>query len=382
MTQAIKLALLLTLAGVISACSLFSDDETEQPRELTDINEQFELERVWSVNVGDGQGEGYNRLAPAIDGQNIYAASADGTLMAINKETGRVLWRERTDLPITGGVGAASGLVLVGTLDARVVAFNQSSGEQMWTTAATSEVLAAPQTDGLRVVVQTIDGRLIGYDARDGERLWIYENTVPALSLRGTSKPLITGNRVIAGFANGLIAAVDITNGNLLWEERVAIPQGRYDIERIIDIDGNPTLFGGVVYVSSFQGNLMGLDVQTGRIVWGMAGSSYNALALGLGNIYWVDANSHVFAVQNNSERTVWENDDLRLRKVNSPVTFNNYLAVGDFEGYLHVLSQIDGQIVARTRIDRSGIRGEIISEGRNLYVFTNSGRLSALRLP
>tara|TARA_R100000306_G_scaffold44920_1_gene42904 strand:- start:76938 stop:78086 length:1149 start_codon:yes stop_codon:yes gene_type:complete len=382
MTQAIKLALLLTLAGVISACSLFSDDETEQPRELTDINEQVELERVWSVNVGDGQGEGYNRLAPAIDGQNIYAASADGTVMAINKETGRVLWRERTDLPITGGVGAASGLVLVGTLDARVVAFNQSSGEQMWTTAATSEVLAAPQTDGLRVVVQTIDGRLIGYDARDGERLWIYENTVPALSLRGTSKPLITGNRVIAGFANGLIAAVDITNGNLLWEERVAIPQGRYDIERIIDIDGNPTLFGGIVYVSSFQGNLMGLDVQTGRIVWGMAGSSYNALALGLGNIYWVDANSHVFAVQNNSERTVWENDDLRLRKVNSPVTFNNYLAVGDFEGYLHVLSQIDGQIVARTRIDRSGIRGEIISEGRNLYVFTNSGRLSALRLP
>lgn len=382
MTQAIKLALLLTLAGVISACSLFSDDETEQPRELTDINEQVELERVWSVNVGDGQGEGYNRLAPAIDGQNIYAASADGTVMAINKETGRVLWRERTDLPITGGVGAASGLVLVGTLDARVVAFDQSSGEQMWTTAATSEVLAAPQTDGLRVVVQTIDGRLIGYDARDGERLWIYENTVPALSLRGTSKPLITGNRVIAGFANGLIAAVDITNGNLLWEERVAIPQGRYDIERIIDIDGNPTLFGGIVYVSSFQGNLMGLDVQTGRIVWGMAGSSYNALALGLGNIYWVDANSHVFAVQNNSERTVWENDDLRLRKVNSPVTFNNYLAVGDFEGYLHVLSQIDGQIVARTRIDRSGIRGEIISEGRNLYVFTNSGRLSALRLP
>ncbi|HBX36941.1 MAG TPA: outer membrane protein assembly factor BamB, partial [Pseudohongiella sp.] len=281
-----------------------------------------------------------------------------------------------------GGVGAASGLVLVGTLDARVVAFNQSSGEQMWTTAATSEVLAAPQTDGLRVVVQTIDGRLIGYDARDGERLWIYENTVPALSLRGTSKPLITGNRVIAGFANGLIAAVDITNGNLLWEERVAIPQGRYDIERIIDIDGNPTLFGGIVYVSSFQGNLMGLDVQTGRIVWGMAGSSYNALALGLGNIYWVDANSHVFAVQNNSERTVWENDDLRLRKVNSPVTFNNYLAVGDFEGYLHVLSQIDGPIVASTRIDRSGIRGEIISEGRNLYVFTNSGRLSALRLP
>jgi outer membrane protein assembly factor BamB len=382
MIQAVKITSLLMLMAVMSACSLFSSDDSEQPRELQPIDEQVRMQRVWSASVGNGQGEHYNRLVPAIDGDYIYAAAADGTLAAFNKETGAGRWRQRTRLPITGGVGAAAGMVLVGTIDARVVAFDQSNGEQLWSAPVSSEVLAAPQTDGRRVVVQTIDGRLIGLDAQSGERLWIYENTVPALSLRGTSKPLLAGNTVVAGFANGLIAAVDASNGFLLWEERVAIPQGRYDIERIIDVDGDPILSGGVVYVSSYQGNLLGLNLQNGQIVWGMPGSSYNSLAMGLGNIYWTDGFSHIKAVQNNTERTVWENDDLRLRKVSSPVTFNNYLAVGDFEGYLHILSLVDGRIVGRQRLDRSGIRGNILAEGRTLYVFGNSGRLTALRLP
>jgi outer membrane protein assembly factor BamB len=205
---------------------------------------------------------------------------------------------------------------------------------------------------------------------------------VPALSLRGTSKPLISGNVVVAGFANGIIAGIDANNGLQLWEERVAVPQGRYDIERIIDIDGDPVLSGSTVFVSSYQGNLMGLDLVSGRIVWGMAGSSYNSLALGLGNIYWVNNFGHVIAIQNNTERTVWENRDLRLRKPSSPTTINNFVAVGDFEGYLHLMSQIDGNIVSRIRVDRSGIRANILAEPNLLYVYGNSGQLMALRLP
>jgi len=382
MKYAIRIVQLFVLAAALSACSIFSTNKVEQPRELTRIQEQFSLQRLWSVNVGDGQGQHYNRLTPAIDGETIYAASANGSLAAINKTNGAVRWRQNTRLPISGGVGAGAGLVLVGTLDARVVAFDQSSGAQLWSTRVSSEVLSAPQTDGRRVVVQTIDGRLIALDPQTGLQRWIYESTVHALSLRGTSKPLLAGTTVVAGFANGVIAAVDANNGFLQWEERVAIPQGRYDIERIIDIDGDLVLSAGVVYVASYQGNLMGLDLQTGRIVWGMPGSSYNSLALGLGNIYWVDGFSHIHAVQNNTERTVWETDALRLRKLGSPVAFNNFLAVGDFEGYVHVLSQVDGRFVSRFRVDRAGIRSNILAEGSNLYVFGDSGRLTALRLP
>jgi outer membrane protein assembly factor BamB len=382
MSHVFKPAIALLMLVILSACSIFSADESEQPAELQDINEQFRLQRLWSVNVGDGQGRHYNRLTPAIDGETLYVAAADGTVMAIDKTSGDVRWRQRTDQAITGGVGAAAGVVVFGTRDARVVALSQNDGRELWSATVSSEVLAAPAVDSRVVVTQSVDGRLIALNTADGEQRWVYDSTVPALTLRGTSKPLISGSVVVAGFASGIIVGIDTNNGSQLWEERVAVPQGRYDIERIIDIDGDPVLSGSTVFVSSFQGNLMGLDLLSGRIVWGMAGSSYNSLALGLGNIYWVNNVGHVAAVQNNTERTVWENTDLRLRKPSSPATINNYLAVADFEGYLHLLSQIDGNVVSRMRVDRSGVRANILTEASTLYVYGNSGQLLALRLP
>jgi len=376
-----RIGLLLALLA-LGACSIFSDDESEQPAELQRFDQEIDLRQVWSESIGDGQGRHYNRLAPAIDGSLIFAASADGMVVALDKASGDVRWRQRTGEEITGGVGAAGGMVVFGTRDAQVIALRQTDGERLWATEVSSEVLAAPQTDGRVVAVQSVDGRLAALNASDGVQRWVYDSTVPALSLRGTSKPLISGNTVVAGFASGIVAAIDATNGLLIWEERVAVPQGRYDIDRIIDIDGDPVLSGQTVFISSFQGNLLGLDLASGRIVWGMPGSSYNSLALGLGNIYWVNNFSHVLAVQNNTERTVWENEDLRLRRVNSPVTINNYVAVADFEGYLHLMSQIDGRIISRVRVDRSGVRANILSEVDTLYVYGNSGRLVALRLP
>ena len=382
MNYVVKTFVSLVVAGTLGACSIFSSDESEQPAELVDFDEEFSLNRDWSVNVGDGQGSRYNRLKPVIVGDTLFAASEDGEVYAIDKASGDVLWRERTGEIITGGVGAGGNMVLLGTRDARVFALEQSTGDFLWEASVSSEVLAAPASDGRLVAVQTVDGRLIALEPSDGRQRWVYETTVPALSLRGNSQPVIVGNVVIAGFSNGMVAGVDANNGFLMWEERIAVPQGRYDIERIIDIDGDPVVVGNVVYMGSYQGNLMGLDVQSGRIVWGMPGSTYQGLALGLGNIYWVDSFSQVHAVQNNTERTVWQNDSLRLRRATAPATFNNFVAVADFEGYLHVLSQIDGSFVARTRVDRDGVRAPVVAEGRNIYVYGNSGRLSAYSLP
>ncbi len=374
--------MIVSLSVLVSACGIFSDDEVEQPRELVDIDASVELETLWTANIGNGQGDSYLHLGPSIDGQYIYAAASNGEVYSLNKETGVREWQRDTDDDISGAIGVGGDLVVYGTLDAQIVALDADNGDERWRSSISSEVLAAPQTDGRRVVAQTVDGRLLALDAENGEQLWAYESTVPALSLRGSSKPIITGNIVVSGFANGMVAALDATDGFILWEERVAVPQGRYDIERIIDIDGDPVLIGGTVYVGSFQGNLMGLDLQSGRIVWGIPGSTYRSLTLGLGNIYWANSESHIFAIQNNTDSEVWENDDLRLRRVTSPVAFNNYLAVGDFEGYLHLLSQIDGRIVGRTRVDSDGLRSNIIADGRTLYVYGNSGRLAAYRLP
>ncbi len=370
----------------LSACSLFDsvgglfgDDDVEPPAELVEFTQELRLNRRWSVNVGDGQGDFYNMLSPAIDREFIFAAAADGTIVCIERATGDVVWRERLDdVEISGGVGAAAGLVLVGTREAEVIALDQISGRELWRSNVSSEVVSAPQTNGSIVVLQTVDGKLVGLDAVTGTQTWIYETTIPALTLRGSSKPVLAGNNVIAGFANGMVASVNASNGFLQWEERVAIPQGRYDIERVIDVDGDLLLAGNTVYASSYQGNLMGFDVQTGRIVWGIEASSYHGLAQGFGNLYYTNDDSHVIALRNNTDDVVWENNSLRLRSVTAPRTLGNYVAVADFEGWLHLLSQVDGHFVSRVNVDGEGVRAPLVTDNDTIYVFGNSGRLAA----
>ena len=388
LSNSVKTALLVASSLLLSACAnlnpmnWFGDDEVNPPAELQEIQQRVSLRRDWSVSVGDGQGDTYKELVPAIDGETIYAASSNGTVVAVEIASGDVRWRQRLDVVVTGGVGAGRGLVTLGTEDAEVIALSQTDGEELWRGPVSSEVLAAPQTNGDIVVAQTVDDKLIALDAETGERRWIYETTQPPLTLRGTSKPLITqAGTVVAGFSNGTLVSVNAADGVYRWEERVAVPEGRYDIERVIDVDGDLLLDGSRILAASYQGNLMAFDALTGRIVWGMQASSYHGMDLGFGNIYYCDDRSHIVAVRNNSEDVVWENEALQYRAISAPKAVNNYLAVADFEGYVHLLSQIDGSIVGRTRIDNDGVRANLLSRNNRLFVFGNSGRLVSLTI-
>ena len=383
---------LITLASVLTACSGFSgaslnplnwfgDEEANPPTPLVTIASEVALRREWDVNVGNGQGANYTEITPVYNGGVIYAASENGNVAAIDSTTGNAIWRTRIDGVVTGGVGAGNGMIMLATESAEVVVLNQDDGTLKWRHGVSSEVLSAPQTNGDIVVAQTVDDKLVALGAEDGEQRWIYETTQPALTLRGSSKPAITPDSVIAGFSNGTLVAVTADDGVYIWEERVAVPEGDYDIDSVIDVDGDLLLDGGRILASSYQGNLMAFEVTTGRIVWGMEASSYHGMAQGFGNIYYCDDKSQVFAIRDNSEDIVWDNSDLLNRQITAPTPVGNYIAVADYQGYVHLLSQIDGRIVGRIQADNDGVRANLIANNGRLFVFGNSGRLTAYQL-
>ena len=381
-----RLAFLMLSLPLLYACSnlnpmnwISSNDDEDKPAELVDFSEEVRLRRVWSVKVGNGQGDKYNRLKAAIENNTIYAASNNGNVLAINRENGSRLWRTELDFQVTGGVGFGGNLVLLGTENSSVIALDAASGDILWETQVTSEVLSTPASNGNIVVVQAIDGKLSGHDARTGEQLWIYENTVPALTLRGESSPLIIENFVIAAFGNGTIVSLALNNGTLRWEERVAVPTGSSEIDRMVDIDGDLVLSAnGLLLVPSYQGYLAAIDAVTGQTRWRVEESSVNGASSGFGNIYVCDERDHVKAYRTSQETTVWVNEQLDLRRLTAPTSFSNYVAVGDFEGYVHLLSQVDGRFLGRTRVDSDGIRAPMQSRDNTLYVYGNSGNLSA----
>ena len=375
-----KHAALLALTLLAVGCSSNSKKELP-PAELTDFKEEVRLEKQWSRSVGDGQGELYNLIEPAVDGQTIYAASAEGRVMAIQRESGDVLWKKDLDLPISGAVGVGNGLVLLGTMRGDVIVLDAGSGEQKWRAKVTSEVLAAPATNGDVVVVQTQDDKLVAFDAATGNQRWLYEGTVPVLTLRGTGAPLIDGRLALAGLASGKVVAVDVQRGLPVWEQRVAIPQGRSELDRVVDIDGGLLLADGVLYVASYQGRAAALDESTGRVLWQREASSYVGVAEGTGSVFISQATGTVESLDSRGSSSLWSNDALARRQLSAPAVFSSNVVVGDLEGYVHLLSQVDGRFVGREKVDGDGVRVRPLVVGNWMYVFGNSGKLVAYTL-
>lgn len=371
------------IAVSVSGCSwiqsLTEDDEEEElePAPLVDFEPEVEVREVWSRGVGNGQGKLYNRLQPALYGGTVFAASANGTVAAFAADTGKTLWDEDLDTEISGGVGVGGDLAIVGTNKGVVIALDSASGRELWRSTLGSEVLAPPAADWDVVVVQTLDGKITGLDTRTGARRWTQDSSMPLLSIRGTAGPLLVEGVAYAGLASGRVLALRADAGTVLWEGRVATPQGQSEIERAVDIEGRPLLLGTEIYAVSYQGKVAALQAANGRPVWARDASSFNALGAGFGNVYVSGTDGTVAALETTGGALRWQNDQLLRRDLSAPAAVGSYVAVADFEGYVHFLSQTDGRFVARERADSDGVRADMIGSGDRLYVYGNDGELS-----
>lgn len=385
---------------LVSGCSWFrGDGDAEEivPTKLVNINEEITIRPIWNAKLGRGAEDKAIKLVPAVGSSRVFAASADGHITALQANNGRKIWSKQvkdvyskrearnafgdgSDI-ITGGVGIGRDIVVVGTSAGEIVALNQSDGSLAWRARTSSEVLAPPQVDGDLVVAHTIDGKIAGFNALDGERKWLYSTSIPSLTLRGTSTPIITSDFVIAGFANGRIALVDRERGLAGADQRVATATGRSDLERLIDIDGTMIVADNILFVVTFQGRLAAVDLTSGRLVWSQEASSFVGLGEGFGNVYIAYADSILSAKDMDDGREVWEIQALKHRDITAPVSTGSYIAVGDFDGYLHIIAQSDGRFVGRRRVDRDGIQSPVVVDGNRLFVLGNSGRLSVFEI-
>ncbi|MCP5122137.1 MAG: outer membrane protein assembly factor BamB [Pseudomonadales bacterium] len=388
MVQGYRWLLAATLVMSLSACSTIKgwfefddDDDPKKPAELQAIDQTIKIKKLWSHGIGNGQGDGFYKIQPAIAGSSIYIAAADGTVEAFDKQTGKSLWDTELERPLSGGVGVYGDALLLGSSDGFVLKLDATSGEVQWSTRLNGEVMSVPGSDGRMVLAHTLDGKLQGLDFATGEVAWTYDSNVPVLTLRGSCSPLLNGNVAYVGFATGRVLAFDIANGGIIWEARVAIPQGRSEIERVVDIDGTMTLLGKELFVASYQGRIMAIDVTDGRKLWQNNVSSFSGVSQGFGNVYVADEDGTVTAYQRSGQGERWQQTALAYRGLSRPTPVSSYLAVGDKEGYVHFMSQVDGEIVGRIEADDEGIRADMVSEDNILYVYGNSGDLIAYEI-
>jgi outer membrane protein assembly factor BamB len=370
-------ALALGVFGLLSGCD--KDKDIEPPAELVDFKSSLEVDRVWSVSIGGGDPVMRAGLAPAVDGEVVYAAGRDGDVLAISQANGKTLWRARTRAELTGGPGAGFGIVAVGSANGELIALDQATGTTLWTVPVGGEVLSAPAIAPDAVVVRTVAGVLLGLSRDDGKVLWREEQQIPRLTLRGAAAPVVAGNAAICGFDNGRVISAETRNGEVLWEQLVSAPRGRTELERLVDIDAAVKVSGVDVFVAGFQGRVAMLALDSGQSWWSREISSHRGLDVDDESVYVSTATGEVIALRRRSGVEVWRQDGLRLRGLSAPVAIGAYVAVADFEGYVHWLNAGTGAFVARTKAG-TRVSNPPVRAGDLIVLQDDEGRVTAFR--
>ena len=365
---------LLPLA--LAACS--SDKPRVEPAKLVDFKPAASIEVRWNVDVGDA---GQSVLFPAVTREAVFAANAKGKLYRLDRNTGKQVWRIDSGFAITGGVGAGEGMVLVGGEKGELAAYDEESGKLKWQVRVSSDVLSAPKVADGVVVVRTGNQRITGLSAKDGSRLWLYERATPTLIVRSHAGVVIRNGLVYAGFAAGKLAAINLKNGAVVWESSVSQPRGNTELERISDITSLPVVDEAQVCAVAFQGRLACFDAVQGGALWTRDVGSDKGLALSGKILYLTDTDSNVLALDKSSGASLWKNDQLLLRSATAVYPLGDYLLLGDFEGYLHVLKSEDGSFVARRKTDGSAINIAPQTLGDGALVLTSDGELFSIAI-
>ena len=378
----LRVGLLVAVAFALGGCGLFGKkDPDRDPMELTDINERLRVSKLWSTSTGSGLGKSAPGLEPFhVDGE-IWAADHKGRVTAVDAASGNRLSRFDLDMDLSAGPSVVGQRVLLGTMNGQILVLDRNTGAIEWRAQLSSEILAAPlQRDGI-IVVRCIDGRVFGLNADTGLREWVYDRSVPLLTLRGNSRPVVRGGQVFVGHDDGTLTALNLADGQLLWEQRIGTPEGRTQLDRLADIDGHMEIVGLDIYAISERDRMASVALDSGRLLWVKEVGSNSGLTVARTQMVLADSDDRIWMLDRRSGSTGWSNEQLLRRGLSRPVLQGGFVAVADNEGYVHWLDAETGEFVARERASKDAPAGAPLVVGNVLFLLDVDGKLSAWRV-
>lgn len=380
--------LISLLTSGLSGCGMFQslpwlggDEDPTPPTELVDFVQEVGLDVLWSNRATKGGDGRRMHLVPAFGNGRLYVGDVRGLVVSLDAATGQILWERETGLDISAGPALERDQLIVGTIGGEVVALSANDGREIWRATVGSEVLSSPRYSGDgTVIVHTLDDSIHGLDASNGAESWRINYPAPPLTLRGSSTPAVTPGGVLVGLSGGKLVKLDPADGAPIWEVTITPPRGRSELARIADIDADPVVVGAVVFVGTYNGDLAAVDVASGAVLWRRQLSSYAGLAANENDLFVTDSTDQIWGADPVTGAGRWKQERLRYRQLTAPALIGNLIAVGDLEGYIHLLAQSDGRLMGRTRITKKGvIDATPLVSGNRLFVYANDGTLTAL---
>lgn len=371
----IPFALTILTVALLGCSSNKIKVEHVKPNPLPKLVQAKALVPVFSQSVSATSKEDPLRLRLDVDNGVIFALDPKGEVTAYQGK--QRLWQQKVSKQgLSSGVEAAEGTVIVGNKKGQLFALDQATGEQKWTAQLSGAILSASLIQAGRVVTLSNDGTVYAHDLATGQQVWTYNLPDVQFSLRGTASPIALDPRtVLIASSNAYVYALDILTGVPRMQRRVAVSDGRSDVQRLNDIDGDPVVAGQFLVTTSFQGQVTVTDLASQQVLWSEDASSIQRPEVSNNTVYVTQADGKITAYVLTTGEQLWQNDSLLNRQLSNPVVLGQDLVVGDLEGVLHLIDPNSGQLIGRSKTSGE-VRSLRVIDGQ-LYVSTRKGALS-----
>ena len=362
----------LAMTVVLAACS--SSNKKPEPAPLAPVTALVSAKQVWSLQIGATA----PLVEPAVAGATVVFANAAGGLFAIDAQTGRESWRADLGSTLAAGVGFDGQTAAVVTKDNDLIAL--SAGRELWRVRLAARVFTAPLVAGQRVFVLSGDRSVLAFDGKTGARLWSQSaRGADALVLQQAGVLIAVGDTLVTG-VSGRLAGLNPNNGSVRWDAAIANPRGVNEIERLVDLVGRVGRVGDQICARAFQSAVGCVDAGRGALAWTKTANGAVGVHADAGQVYGSEANGRVVAWKRSSGDVAWSTDRLLHRGLTAPLAAGRSIAVGDSQGYVHLLSREDGSMLNRLSTDGSPIVAAPLLAGNTMIAVTRNGGVYAWR--
>ena len=361
----------LAAVGVLAACA--SGPDKPKPNPLEPLTPQIAGRQVWSQRIDGAQFP----LSVAVNAGVFTLAGNDGSVLALQADTGRELWRAAVGGKLGAGVGSDGRFAAVVTRDGELVVIE--AGRVVWRKPLGVRATTAPLVAGERVFILGTDRSVQAFDALDGQKLWSVQRPGDPLTLA------LAG--VISAFKDTLLvgqgarmAGLDPRDGSVRFEVAVASPRGTNEVERLADLVAPLARVGDMVCARSFQAAVGCINAERGSLNWTKVSGGTRGVAADDQYVFGADASDRLTAWRAASGEVAWTSDKLMHRSLSAPLIVGQTVVFGDADGTLHFLSRDKGDAMLRLPTDGSAILAAPVASGSTMLVVTKAGGVFAFR--
>jgi len=394
----IVLSLFFTSCSYTNTLSYF-DFNNNQIKEYQNIS----VKLLWSTDIGQGRSFKTGTLQPIFANNNSYTIDSEGLITSIDLSSGKIKWVYDLDLNVSSGLSLHNDMLFFGTNDGKYYGykidrltssykffdkfnitslFQKSSIKPDLLVQLLSEVSSPGLGIDNLIFIKLDDGNTAAINIENSKIKWKYKGRNVPLSMKGSGAIVNLNNNLFIARDDGNLISLKKNTGKLNWLISISPRSGRNELESLRDIEMTPFVKDGIVFVGSFQGNLVSVDALNGNLIWSKPMSVLSNIDIDAENVYVADSKGYIFALDRFSGFTKWKlklEDNLMGTQ---SFSHDKYIINVSTKGHVMVIDKTQGKLLSLVEvIDDIDNQVKGILTNKILYITSKNGRLNAIKI-